>query len=52
MTKIESDEINDNEEELFNQTRSPEDLYTSTELSIEDSRIMYPYFPENNGIMK
>ncbi|XP_035722704.1 cilia- and flagella-associated protein 47-like [Vespa mandarinia] len=45
------------EEEVFlNQTQSLEDLSTSSiEISVEDnnvsSKIMYPYFPENNGIV-
>ncbi|XP_047351514.1 cilia and flagella-associated protein 47-like [Vespa velutina] len=59
--KIEEDEIDDNEyiqeEKVFlKQTQSLEDLSTSSiEISVEDnnvsSKIMYPYFPENNGIV-
>lgn len=55
--EIDDNENNHEEEEYLNQTQILEDLSTSSiETSIEDnkisSKIMYPYFPENNGIMK
>lgn len=55
--EIDDNENNHEEEEYLNQTQILEDLSTSSiKTSIEDnkisSKIMYPYFPENNGIMK
>lgn len=55
--EIDDNEYNQEEEGYLNQTPILEDLSApSIKTSIEDnkisSKIMYPYFPENNGITK